>query len=126
MRAFTQSLTLSTLALALAACGDKAPPPARESSAGPASAPVSAPTSAGGSPVGLPPPPGASNSLPITPPTLAPSNPTAPPETPMTAIVGKQAPAFRLKDHTGQERTLAEFKGKRVVLWFFPKANTGG
>ena len=44
----------------------------------------------------------------------------------MTAIVGKAAPAFRLQDDTGKERTLAEFKGKRVVLWFFPKANTGG
>ena len=44
----------------------------------------------------------------------------------MSATVGQPAPAFRLKDHTGRERTLAEFKGKRVVLWFFPKANTGG
>ncbi len=44
----------------------------------------------------------------------------------MIAIVGKPAPQFRLKDHSGAERTLAEFKGKRVVLWFYPKASTGG
>ena len=44
----------------------------------------------------------------------------------MTAIVGKPAPPFRLKDHTGRERMLAEWRGKRVVLWFYPKANTGG
>jgi hypothetical protein len=40
--------------------------------------------------------------------------------------VGEPAPAFRVKDHAGRERTLAEFRGKRVVLWFFPKALTGG
>ena len=52
--------------------------------------------------------------------------PVSPPESTMTATVGKPAPAFRLKDHTGQERALADFRGKRVVLWFYPKANTGG
>lgn len=40
--------------------------------------------------------------------------------------VGDVAPAFRVKDHTGRERSLSEFKGKRVVLWFFPKADTPG
>lgn len=40
--------------------------------------------------------------------------------------VGEQAPDFKAKDHTGKERTLAEFRGKRVVLWFYPKASTGG
>jgi len=40
--------------------------------------------------------------------------------------IGAPAPAFRAKDNTGKERTLAEFKGKRVVLWFFPKADTPG
>jgi peroxiredoxin len=33
--------------------------------------------------------------------------------------VGKPAPAFTLKDETGAERSLADFKGKTVVLeWF--------
>ena len=40
--------------------------------------------------------------------------------------VGDVAPDFRVKDHTGKERTLLEFRGKRVVLWFFPKADTPG
>jgi thioredoxin-dependent peroxiredoxin len=40
--------------------------------------------------------------------------------------VGEAAPAFRVKDQNGRERTLAEFKGKRVVIWFFPKADTPG
>ncbi|MBI3817513.1 MAG: redoxin domain-containing protein [Planctomycetes bacterium] len=40
--------------------------------------------------------------------------------------VGDAAPNFRLQDHTGKERTLGEFNGKRVVLWFYPKADTPG
>jgi thioredoxin-dependent peroxiredoxin len=40
--------------------------------------------------------------------------------------VGDKAPDFKVLDHTGKERTLAEFRGKSVVLWFFPKAETPG
>lgn len=40
--------------------------------------------------------------------------------------VGDPAPAFTVLDHTGKQRTLGEFKGKRVVLWFFPRAETPG
>jgi peroxiredoxin Q/BCP len=40
--------------------------------------------------------------------------------------VGDPAPAFRVKDQNGKERTLDEFKGRRVVIWFFPKADTPG
>lgn len=40
--------------------------------------------------------------------------------------VGDVAPEFRVRDQTGKERTLAEFRGRRVVLWFFPKADTPG
>jgi thioredoxin-dependent peroxiredoxin len=39
---------------------------------------------------------------------------------------GKAAPAFTLKDHTGTARTLAEFKGHDVVLYFYPKDDTPG
>jgi thioredoxin-dependent peroxiredoxin len=39
---------------------------------------------------------------------------------------GSIAPDFRVKDHTGTERSLADFAGKRVVLWFYPKADTPG
>jgi len=39
---------------------------------------------------------------------------------------GSPAPEFRVMDHTGNERSLADFAGKRVVLWFYPKADTPG
>ena len=53
----------------------------------------------------------------------APQSRSAPPK---MLKPGDAAPAFKVSDHTGKERTLAEFKGKRVVLWFFPKADTPG
>lgn len=40
--------------------------------------------------------------------------------------IGDQAPDFTLKNDTGAEVSLRDFKGKRVVLFFFPKANTPG
>jgi thioredoxin-dependent peroxiredoxin len=40
--------------------------------------------------------------------------------------VGSKAPLFRVKDHEGREVSLADFKGRTVVLWFFPKADTPG
>ena len=39
---------------------------------------------------------------------------------------GPAAPVFELKDHLGQTVKLSDFKGKRVVLWFYPKADTPG
>lgn len=39
---------------------------------------------------------------------------------------GTAAPDFKVKDHTGRERTLRDFAGKSVVLWFYPKADTPG
>lgn len=36
------------------------------------------------------------------------------------------APDFEVKDHHGKAVRLADFKGKRVVLWFYPKADTPG
>ena len=41
-------------------------------------------------------------------------------------IVGKRAPEFRLHGSNGQEVTLADFKGKNVVLYFYPKDMTPG
>ena len=40
--------------------------------------------------------------------------------------VGVKAPDFTLPDGDGTERSLDNFRGKKVVLWFFPKANTPG
>jgi len=39
---------------------------------------------------------------------------------------GEEAPAFRVADHLGHEVSLEELRGKTVVLWFFPKADTPG
>ncbi len=40
--------------------------------------------------------------------------------------VGEMAPEFRLPDSGGQQITLTDFRGQRVVLYFFVKANTSG
>ena len=39
---------------------------------------------------------------------------------------GDVAPAFTVKDHLGNEVSLAGLRGKNVVLFFYPKANTPG
>jgi thioredoxin-dependent peroxiredoxin len=39
---------------------------------------------------------------------------------------GDQAPEFDLQDHRGNRVRLADLRGKRVVLWFYPKADTPG
>lgn len=39
---------------------------------------------------------------------------------------GDMAPNFTVKDHTGRTHTLSEYRGKTVVLWFYPKADTPG
>ena len=40
--------------------------------------------------------------------------------------IGEKAPSFTLPDGDGTEISLDNFRGKKVVLWFFPKANTPG
>jgi peroxiredoxin Q/BCP len=44
----------------------------------------------------------------------------------MTLSVGEPAPAFTLPDQHGEPVSLADFKGKNVVLYFYPKADTPG
>ena len=39
---------------------------------------------------------------------------------------GEPAPDFTLTSHTGEEVTLSEFRGKPVVLYFYPKDDTPG
>lgn len=39
---------------------------------------------------------------------------------------GDKAPAFKAPDETGRPVSLADFKGKWVVVYFFPKADTPG
>ena len=40
--------------------------------------------------------------------------------------IGTKAPAFRLLDQNGEEHTLEDYKGKKVILYFYPKDNTPG
>ena len=40
--------------------------------------------------------------------------------------VGDQAPAFSLEDQNGENVSLEHSKGKKVLIWFFPKASTPG
>ena len=39
---------------------------------------------------------------------------------------GTKAPDFKLEDQDGNPISLADFKGKKVLLWFYPKASTPG
>ena len=39
---------------------------------------------------------------------------------------GDKAPDFKLKSDEGKDVSLTDFRGKRVILFFFPKANTSG
>jgi peroxiredoxin Q/BCP len=40
--------------------------------------------------------------------------------------VGDPAPDFRLVNDEGKEVSLADFRGKRVIVYFYPRANTPG
>jgi peroxiredoxin Q/BCP len=40
--------------------------------------------------------------------------------------VGEKAPDFTLTSDEGQQVSLQDFHGKRVLLFFYPKANTPG
>jgi peroxiredoxin Q/BCP len=39
---------------------------------------------------------------------------------------GDKAPDFRVKADDDKDISLSDFRGKRVLLFFFPKANTSG
>ncbi|MDY5025676.1 MAG: peroxiredoxin, partial [Oliverpabstia sp.] len=40
--------------------------------------------------------------------------------------IGTKAPGFELPDQNGNVHTLEEYKGKKVILYFYPKDNTLG
>ena len=40
--------------------------------------------------------------------------------------VGMKAPEFTLQDQDGREVSLADYRGKKVVLYFYPKDSTPG
>ena len=40
--------------------------------------------------------------------------------------VGTKAPDFTLSDQNGNMHSLSEYRGKKVILYFYPKDNTAG
>tara|TARA_Y100001970_G_C14215035_1_gene849152 strand:+ start:1328 stop:1459 length:132 start_codon:yes stop_codon:yes gene_type:complete len=40
--------------------------------------------------------------------------------------IGDRAPDFILSDQNDNKVSLSDFKNKKVVLWFYPKASTPG
>ena len=40
--------------------------------------------------------------------------------------IGTKAPAFTLSDKDGNNVSLSDFLGKKVVVYFYPKDNTPG
>lgn len=40
--------------------------------------------------------------------------------------VGTKAPEFILQDQNGKEVSLKDYKGKRIILYFYPRDNTPG
>lgn len=40
--------------------------------------------------------------------------------------IGTKAPSFELPDQNGTVHTLEEYRGKKVILYFYPRDNTSG
>ena len=40
--------------------------------------------------------------------------------------VGKSAPAFTMTNQDGKKVSLADYAGKYLLLWWYPKADTPG
>ena len=41
-------------------------------------------------------------------------------------VIGDKAPEFEARDQNGKNVRLSDFAGKKVFLYFYPKANTSG
>ena len=59
-------------------------------------------------------------------PPQTPQQPTAPPQYSADLKVGDVAPEFALMGSDGKVHKLSDYRGKTVVLAWFPKAFTGG
>jgi|TARA_B100001250_G_scaffold343304_1_gene311915 peroxiredoxin Q/BCP len=40
--------------------------------------------------------------------------------------IGSKAPEFELINQDGETVNISDFKGQKVLLWFYPKASTPG
>ena len=45
---------------------------------------------------------------------------------PQSDMIGKKAPAFSLPDQDGKTHKLSDYKGRNVVIFFYPKDDTPG
>ena len=45
---------------------------------------------------------------------------------PTMLSTGSQAPDFAVTAHDGSTVKLSDYRGKKVILWFYPKADTPG
>lgn len=123
--------------LALAACGrdTPAPPTTASTAEAPTTAaperPVVSATATSTvhlAPPVAPPPAPAPPSAPPPGSTSAPADAaaTAPRKESAMIGVGDPFPPVRVKDQHGRDRSIADFAGRRVVIWWFPKADTPG
>ena len=55
-----------------------------------------------------------------------PASPTPPTEPSPVLMEGMRAPDFRLRAYPNGEHSLSDFRGKKVVLYFYPKDDTPG
>ena len=44
----------------------------------------------------------------------------------MALVIGDKAPEFEVSDENGKQVKLSDFKGKKVILYFYPKDQTPG
>lgn len=44
----------------------------------------------------------------------------------MKSLEGQKAPAFSLPGNDGKEHSLPDYRGKKVVLFFYPRDSTPG
>ena len=68
--------------------------------------------------------PAAAKTTPAAAKKTTPAASSAPSQSPL--VVGAKAPDFKLADETGAVRTLRDFAGKTLVLYFYPKDDTPG
>ena len=54
------------------------------------------------------------------------TDPEIPSEEACKAVVGEVAPNFELQSDLGGKVKLSDLKGKKVILYFYPKDNTSG
>jgi len=55
-----------------------------------------------------------------------PANPVPFAKEALMLSLGDKAPDFTVKTHRGETLSLSDLRGRHVLLWFYPKADTPG